>query len=71
MTSHTKNTMLIVRGGVESTDVAKEITLNKLKDQVQYQTVSVDVKVVEVREAQLDDGRQVQNVIVADHLGTT
>ena len=59
-------------GGMESTDVTKEITLNKLKDEVQYQSVSVKVKVVEVREVhKLDDGRQVQNVVVADHSGTT
>ena len=59
------------KGGMELTDVAKEITLDKLKDEVQYQSVSVDMKVVEVREINKLDGRQVQNVMVADHCGTT
>ena len=54
---------------MESTDVAKEITLDKLKDEVQYQSVSVDVKVREINK--LDDGRQVHNVVAADHCGTT
>jgi hypothetical protein len=60
------------KGGVESTDVSKEVTLDKLKDEVQYQTVTVDVKAVEVREvSKLDDGRLVQNVVVADRFCTT
>ena len=56
---------------MESTDVAKEISLDKLKDEVQYQSVSVDVKVVEVREIYNLNGWQVQNVMVADRCGTT
>ena len=35
---------------MECTDIAKEINLNDVKDQVQYQTVNVDMKIVQVRE---------------------
>ena len=59
------------RGLVESTDMTKDISLGQLKDQVQYQRVSVEVKVVEIGDTtELDDGRKVQNVVVADGTGT-
>ena len=45
--------------------------MNDVKDQVQYQTVSVDENVVEVREVTRLDGRRVQNVVVADHFSTS
>ena len=54
---------------MESTDTAKTVTLDKIKDEVQYQRVNVDVKVMEIGDITvLDDGRRVQNV--ADATGT-
>ena len=59
-----------VKGSVESTDVTKDVTLGQLMDQVQYQRVNADVEVVEIGDTtELDDGRQVQNVVVADGAG--
>lgn len=51
--------------------MAKAVTLDQIKGEVQYQRVDVDVKVMEIGDITvLDDGRRVQNVVVADATGT-
>ena len=52
-------------------NVSKEIALKELKVQLPFQRVTIKAKVVEIGDtSKLDDGRQVQHVLVADDTTT-
>jgi hypothetical protein len=56
---------------LQDTNVSKEIALNQLKDQLPFQRVTIKAKVLEIGDtSKLDDGRQVQQVVVADDTTT-
>ena len=56
---------------VQDTNVSKEIAINQIKDQLPFQRVTIKAKVLEIRDtSKLDDGRQVQQVVVADDTTT-
>lgn len=51
--------------------MTKEITIHQLKYQPPYKKVTVKAKIIEIGEtAKLDDGCQVQHILIADNTGT-
>ena len=56
---------------VQDTTEPKELPINQLKDQVPSQRITINAKVLEIGDtSELDDGRKVQQVVVADNTGT-
>ena len=55
----------------ETTDTLKEISLGDVQDQPPYQKMTVNAKIMEIANPfQLEDGRQIQDVVIADATGT-
>ena len=53
---------------VHDTSEPKELPINQLKEQVPFQRVTINAKVLEIGDtSELDDGRKVQQVVVADN----
>ena len=56
---------------LQDTNVSKEIALKELEVQLPFQRVTIKAKVLEIGDtSKLDDGRQVQHVLVADDTTT-